>query len=169
MNMRVLTARAAMLGTAAAAALFATPAVAAQPNPPPPATQAGTDTPTPTDVQTQGQAATGSDQTIYVTARRRSELLLNVPVAVSAYSGEQLNRQGALTITEVAKTTPNVTLKVSRGTNSTLTPFIRGIGQQDPVAGFEQGVGVYLDDVYFNRPQAAVLDIYDVERIEVLR
>jgi len=169
MNMRVLTARAAMLGTAAAAALFATPAVAAQPNPPPPATQAGTDTPTPTDLQTQGQAATGSDQTIYVTARRRSELLLNVPVAVSAYSGEQLNRQGALTITEVAKTTPNVTLKVSRGTNSTLTPFIRGIGQQDPVAGFEQGVGVYLDDVYFNRPQAAVLDIYDVERIEVLR
>jgi iron complex outermembrane receptor protein len=167
--MRVLTARAALLGTAAAAAFFATPAVAAQPNPPPPAAKAGTDTPTPTDTQTQAQAATGSDQTIYVTARRRSELLLNVPVAVSAYSGEQLNRQGALTITDVAKTTPNTTLKVSRGTNSTLTPFIRGIGQQDPVAGFEQGVGLYLDDVYFNRPQAAVLDIYDVDRIEVLR
>ena len=104
-----------------------------------------------------------------VTARRRNELLLNVPVAVTAYSGEQLDRSGALNITDVAQTTPNVTLEVSRGTNSTLTPFIRGIGQQDPVAGFEQGVGLYLDDVYFNRPQAAVLDIYDVERIEVLR
>jgi iron complex outermembrane receptor protein len=163
--MRVSIARAALLGTAAVAALFATSAIA-QPNPPAPA---GTDAPTTNDATTQAQAATGSDQTIYVTARRRSELLLNVPVAVSAYSGEQLNRQGALTITEVAKTTPNVTLKVSRGTNSTLTPFIRGVGQQDPVAGFEQGVGVYLDDVYFNRPQAAVLDIYDVDRIEVLR
>ncbi len=54
-------------------------------------------------------------------------------------------------------------------TNSTLTAFIRGVGQQDPVAGFEQGVGIYLDDVYLNRPQGAVLDIYDVERIEVLR
>ncbi|HBQ54655.1 MAG TPA: TonB-dependent receptor, partial [Erythrobacter sp.] len=54
-------------------------------------------------------------------------------------------------------------------TNSTLSAFIRGIGQQDPVSGFEQGVGIYLDDVYLNRPQAAVLDIYDVERIEVLR
>jgi iron complex outermembrane receptor protein len=43
------------------------------------------------------------------------------------------------------------------------------VGQQDPVAGFEAGVGIYLDDVYLNRPQAAVLDIYDVERIEVLR
>ncbi len=92
-----------------------------------------------------------------------------MPVAVTAYSGEQLNRQGALDITDIADTTPNVTLEVSRGTNSTLTPFIRGIGQQDPVAGFEQGVGLYLDDVYLNRPQAAVLNIYDVERIEVLR
>jgi iron complex outermembrane receptor protein len=43
------------------------------------------------------------------------------------------------------------------------------VGQQDPVAGFESGVGLYLDDVYLNRPQAAVMDIYDVERIEVLR
>lgn len=166
--MRVIHARAALLGTAAAAALSATSAFA-QPGPSAAGTQPAADTQTSSNAQTQGQAATGSDQSIVVTARRRNELLLNVPVAVSAYSGEQLNRQGALTITEVAKTTPNVTLKPSRGTNSTLTPFIRGVGQQDPVAGFEQGVGVYLDDVYFNRPQAAVLDIYDVDRIEVLR
>ncbi|MFX6023595.1 TonB-dependent receptor plug domain-containing protein, partial [Acinetobacter baumannii] len=42
-------------------------------------------------------------------------------------------------------------------------------GQQDPLAGFESGVGIYLDDVYLARPQGAVADIYDVERIEVLR
>jgi len=167
--MRVLSARAAMLGTAAAAAFLATSANAKSAAPAPGTPASADDQAANNNAQTQAQAATGSDQGITVTARRRNELLLNVPVAVSAYSGEQLNRQGALTITEVAKTTPNVTLKVSRGTNSTLTPFIRGIGQQDPVAGFEQGVGVYLDDVYFNRPQAAVLDIYDVERIEVLR
>jgi iron complex outermembrane receptor protein len=162
--MRVTSARAAWFGSVAAAALFTTPASAAATQPsakPAPAT--------PENAQTQAQAATGSDQTIVVTARRRNEVLLNVPVAVTAYSGEQLDRQGALNITDVAQTTPNVTLKVSRGTNSTLSPFIRGIGQQDPVAGFEQGVGIYVDDVYLNRPQAAVLDIYDVERIEVLR
>src|SRR4051794_33689436 len=161
--MRAISARAAMFGTVAAAALFTSPAAAAtqgNPTASPPSTN---------DAQTQAQAATGSDQQIVVTARRRNELLLNVPVAVTAYSGEQLNRQGALDITDIGDTTPNVTLEVSRGTNSTLTPFIRGIGQQDPVAGFEQGVGLYLDDVYLNRPQASVLDIYDVERIEVLR
>src|SRR5438270_14071533 len=166
--MRVLSARAALLGTAAAAAFLATSANA-QPKPRPVGAQPSADAQTTNNAQTQTQAATGSDQAIVVTARRRNELLLNVPIAVSAYSGEQLDRQGALTITDVAKTTPNVTLKVSRGTNSTLTPFIRGIGQQDPVAGFEQGVGVYVDDVYLNRPQAALLEFYDVDSIAVPR
>jgi iron complex outermembrane receptor protein len=106
---------------------------------------------------------------IVVTARRRNELLQDVPIAVTAYSGAQLEREGAIDITDVGDTTPNVTIETSRGTNSTLTAFIRGVGQQDPVAGFEQGVGLYLDDVYLNRPQGTVLDIYDVERIEVLR
>ena len=106
---------------------------------------------------------------IIVTARRREENLVDVPIAVTAYSGEALNQAGAIDITDIGQTTPNTTLEASRGTNSTLTAFIRGVGQQDPVSGFEQGVGIYLDDVYLNRPQAAVLDIYDVERIEVLR
>ncbi|MDK2768103.1 MAG: TonB-dependent receptor [Sphingomonas sp.] len=106
---------------------------------------------------------------IVVTARRREETLISVPIAITAYSGAQLERSGAIDITDLGNTTPNVTLENSRATNSTLSAFIRGIGQQDPVSGFEQGVGIYLDDVYLNRPQAAVLDIYDVERIEVLR
>ncbi|MXP45688.1 TonB-dependent receptor [Allopontixanthobacter sediminis] len=106
---------------------------------------------------------------IIVTARRREERLIDVPIAVTSISGEQLAQRGALDITDVAQSVPNVTLEASRGTNSTLSAFIRGVGQQDPVSGFEQGVGIYLDDVYLNRPQAAVLDIYDVERVEVLR
>ncbi|QYJ07899.1 TonB-dependent receptor [Qipengyuania flava] len=114
-----------------------------------------------------GEQAQGN--TIIVTARRREERLVDVPLAVTALSGDELSQRGALDITDVGQTVPNVTLEASRATNSTLSAFIRGIGQQDPVSGFEQGVGIYLDDVYLNRPQAAVLDIYDVERIEVLR
>ena len=110
-----------------------------------------------------------SNQPILVTARRREENLIDVPIAITAISGDQLAAQGAMDITALAETVPNVTLEPSRATNSTLTAFIRGVGQQDPVAGFEQGVGIYLDDVFLNRPQAAVLDIYDVQRIEVLR
>jgi iron complex outermembrane receptor protein len=119
---------------------------------------------------TEPQAAEADDAAaIIVTARRREERLVDVPIAVSTFSGAELDKRGALDITDVASVIPNVTMETSRGTNSTLSAFIRGIGQQDPVSGFEQGVGIYLDDVYLNRPQAAVLDIYDVERIEVLR
>ena len=119
-------------------------------------------------------AAAASDESsngseIIVTARRREENLVDVPIAVSAFSGESLEMRGALDITEIGNITPNTTLETSRGSNSTLSAFIRGIGQQDPVSGFEPGVGIYLDDVYLNRPQAGVLDIYDLERIEVLR
>jgi iron complex outermembrane receptor protein len=106
---------------------------------------------------------------VQVTAQRREQNLLDVPLSVSAFDGDLLSELGVQDITEVGKITPNVTLEVSRGTNTTLTAFIRGVGQQDPVAGFEAGVGIYLDDVYLNRPQGAVLDVFDVERIEVLR
>ena len=115
-------------------------------------------------------AAPADDEgAIVVTARRREENLIDVPIAITAISGDQLANQGSADITALAETVPNVTLEASRATNSTLSAFIRGVGQQDPVSGFEQGVGIYLDDVYLNRPQAAVLDIYDVQRIEVLR
>lgn len=106
---------------------------------------------------------------VVVTAQRREENLLDVPLSVSAFSGDLLADLGIQTMDEVAKISPNVTLEVSRGTNNTLSAFIRGVGQQDPVAGFESGVGIYVDDVYLNRPQGAVLEVYDVERIEVLR
>ena len=106
---------------------------------------------------------------IVVTARRREELIQDVPGAVTAFSAAQIEKAGIPDVSGIADMVPSTTLKASRATNSTLTAFIRGIGQQDPVAGFEQGVGIYLDDVYLNRPQAAVLDVYDVQRIEVLR
>ncbi|MDP3458868.1 MAG: TonB-dependent receptor [Hyphomonas sp.] len=106
---------------------------------------------------------------VIVTAQRREQNLLDVPLSVSAFSGDLLADLGVQTLDEVAKISPNVTLEVSRGTNNTLSAFIRGVGQQDPVAGFESGVGIYLDDVYLNRPQGAVMEVYDVERIEVLR
>jgi iron complex outermembrane receptor protein len=106
---------------------------------------------------------------VVVTARRRAELIQDVPGAVSAISGAELDKQAVPDITALTDVIPSTTLKSSRGTNTTLTAFIRGIGQQDPVAGFEPGVGIYLDDVYLARPQGALTDIYDLERIEVLR
>lgn len=109
------------------------------------------------------------DGAIVVTARRREETLLDVPMAVSAFSGETLENRGVTNISEIAQAAPSVTIEPSRATNTTLTAFIRGVGQQDPLAGFEPGVAIYIDDIYLARPQGALLDVYDVERVEVLR
>src|SRR5688572_6274699 len=125
----------------------------------------------PAQAQSNPPSASGATTTesIVVTARRREELIQDVPVSVSAFSGQQIEQAGIQDVTGLADLTPNTTLKASRATNTTLTAFIRGIGQQDPVAGYEQGVGIYLDDVYLARPQGALTDIYDLDRIEVLR
>src|SRR5918994_7280966 len=92
---------------------------------------------------------------VTVTARRREESLQDVPIAVSAFSAEQIEATGAPDITWLQQSTPNLTLQVARGSNSTLIAFIRGVGQQDPLWGFEPGVGLYIDDVYIARPQGA--------------
>ncbi|MBL4764634.1 MAG: TonB-dependent receptor [Colwellia sp.] len=106
---------------------------------------------------------------IEVTARKSLETLQSVPVAITSIGAEQLAQNGISVMTEIQQFSPNTTLQSSRGTNSTLTAFIRGVGQEDPLWGYEPGVGIYIDDVYMARPQGAVLDIIDVERIEVLR
>jgi iron complex outermembrane receptor protein len=122
-----------------------------------------------TGAATAAAATDGGVKQVVVTARRRTELIQDVPGAVTALSGAELEKQAIPDITVLTEKVPNTTLKASRGTNTTLTAFIRGVGQQDPVAGYEQGVGIYLDDIYLARPQGALTDIYDLERIEVLR
>ena len=119
--------------------------------------------------QQAGERDTDEVAEVVVTARRREESLQDVPIAVSAFSGERLEQLGAQDITTLQQTSPNTTVQIARGSNSTLIGFIRGVGQQDPLWGFEPGVGLYIDDVYVARPQGAVLDIFDVQRIEVLR
>lgn len=117
----------------------------------------------------QADESKGKLERIEVTARKTVESLQEVPVAITSLGSVELAEKGISVLTEVQQFSPNTTLQTSRGTNSTLTAFIRGLGQQDPLWGYEPGVGIYVDDVYIARPQGAVLDLLDVQRIEVLR
>ena len=108
-------------------------------------------------------------QEVIVTAQKRTQNQQDVPVAITALTALELEHKGITTTVDLEKSTPNAQFRASRATNSTLTAYIRGVGQQDPLWGFEPGVGVYVDDVYYARPQAAVMEVFDVERIEVLR
>jgi iron complex outermembrane receptor protein len=104
-----------------------------------------------------------------VTARRKEENVQDVPIAVTLKTGLELEQLAAADISELQTDVPNLSIYAGRNQSTTLTAFIRGVGQADPLWGVDPGVGLYLDDVYIARPQGALLDVYDVRRIEVLR
>ena len=108
-------------------------------------------------------------QEVIVTARRRDENVQDVPIAVTTLDAAELQSRGAEDISALGAATPNLTIYRARAFNGTVTAYIRGVGQGDPVWGVDPGVAIYLDDVYLARPQGALLDILDVERVEVLR
>jgi len=117
-------------------------------------------------------ASEGSTRTldaVQVTARRREETLQEVPIAVTAFTAESLDKLNVRDLSDLGPQVPNLTIYAARGSSSTITAYIRGVGQSDPLWGVDPGVGIYLDDVYIARPQGALLDVFDVERIEVLR
>lgn len=106
---------------------------------------------------------------VVVTARKRQESAQDIPLALTAMSGEDLAINGINDMTDLQAHTSSLTIYAARGTSSTATAYIRGIGQSDPLWGVEPGVGIYINDVYLARPQSALLDMLDVERIEILR
>jgi len=107
-------------------------------------------------------------QEVVVTARRRTENLQDVPLTVSAITADTIQTQAVTNIEDLNSFVPNLKISQDRATSSTINIYIRGVGQSDPLWGFDPGVGVYVDDVYMARPQAALLDVLDVDRLEVL-
>jgi iron complex outermembrane receptor protein len=106
---------------------------------------------------------------IVVTSRRRSEVLQDVPIAISVVGGTQIEQSGAFNVNRVKELIPSVQLYTSNPRNTGIN--IRGIGSPFGLTndGLDPGVGFYVDGVYYARPAAATLDFIDVERIEVLR
>ncbi len=104
---------------------------------------------------------------IIVTARRREESLWTVPGSVSAFSGPQLRDLQATDMRQVQYAVPNFHFQRSDSSNAAV--YLRGIGQNDSLPFVEPGVGVYVDDVYVARTQAAFVELFDIERVEVLR
>lgn len=106
---------------------------------------------------------------VLVTARRRVESAQTVPVAVSSFQADDLYALQADALDSLQGAVPNLNLVQGRGSNSSANIFVRGIGQPDALQTFDPAVGVYVDDVYLSRIQGALMNLYDVERVEVLR
>ena len=106
---------------------------------------------------------------VVVTARRVEEDLQDVPIPVAVLGEDFLADTGAYNVGKINQLVPSVQFYSTNPRNTAIN--IRGLGSPFGLTndGIEQGVGLYLDGVYFARPASAVMDFIDVERIEVLR
>jgi iron complex outermembrane receptor protein len=113
--------------------------------------------------------ATPDTGEVVVTARRRTERLQDVPIAVSVISGQTIADQGAFNVNRLQQSVPTLQFYSSNPRNSAIN--IRGLGAPFGLTndGIEQGVGLYIDQVYIGRIGASTFDFNDVDRIEVLR
>lgn len=117
-------------------------------------------------------SAPAESNDIIVTARRTSERLQDVPVAVTALSGDALVARSVDTLDQIARFTPSVRFDGAAalsGGNYNATVFIRGIGQNDFAIFSDPGVGFYVDDVYYARSIGGVMDAVDISSVQVLR
>ena len=118
--------------------------------------------------QALAQDAAGAVDEIVVTARFRAEALTDVPIALSALSGDDLADRGLNNIQDIARSVPTVDFRTG-ASNKDRTVFIRGVGTISTSPGVEPSVSTVLDGVVLTRPGQSTLDLLDIERIEVLR
>lgn len=109
-------------------------------------------------------APDGAD--IVVTAQRRAERLVDVPISVATAAPEDLERAGATSLENLTKITPGVYLQ--RAVYG-LSPTVRGIGSTLTASGGEQNVALYVDEIYYPTPTGNVFDLASVAGVEVLK
>ncbi|MBK6705292.1 MAG: TonB-dependent receptor [Caulobacteraceae bacterium] len=106
---------------------------------------------------------------IVVTATGRAAAIQDVPLAVTAVSGEQLENSGVQDLRDVTQVAPSLQMGTGQSNSSGTIARIRGIGTGSDNPGFEGAVGIFIDGVYRSRAGAALADLPELERVEVLR
>jgi outer membrane receptor protein involved in Fe transport len=105
---------------------------------------------------------------IVVTAQKRAQNIMDVPIAVSAVTGQQIVDAGIKDMADLQQNVPNLIVSGSQ-TTTTSTFSIRGISSTSNNFGVESSVGLYVDGVYRSRQSSMINDLVDVEAVEVLR
>lgn len=154
--MKVTKTIASMLAMTWAGAAFAQSAQPGQNTAPPPPGASSPD----------AAAPTGSGDDIIVTAQRRSQRLVDVPISIATASSADLERAGPTSIENLTKVTPGVYLQRA---GYGLSPTIRGIGSTLPASAGEQNVALYVDEIYYPTPTGNVFDLASIAGVEVLK
>ncbi len=108
-------------------------------------------------------------EAVTVTAQRVEESLQKVPVAVTAFDNRQLEIKQITNVQQASYSAPNLWMEKNTGTSSGSRAAIRGVGEDESFFTSDTPVGIYVDDVYIPRQTGAQFDLYELERLEVLR
>jgi outer membrane receptor protein involved in Fe transport len=114
-------------------------------------------------------AAESTIEEVIVTATKREESVQDVPIAVSAFSGQDLDQRGVVDMYGLQQVSPSVSVYNSNSTSNGGTFRIRGIGTTGNNPGLESAVGTFIDGIYRSRAGIAFNDMVDIDRVEVLR
>jgi len=128
--------------------------------------------PSDADVQaSSGATEEGGLTDIVVTARKRSqgELAQDVPIAITAVSGEQLRERNIVNLTQLAESVPNVAMDEISSLRGTANFSIRGLGANSTLPTLESATGTFIDGIYLANNQGVILDLFDLDGIEILR
>ncbi|MGY8985127.1 MAG: TonB-dependent receptor [Sphingomonadales bacterium] len=104
---------------------------------------------------------------IVVTAQKRSERLIDVPISMSVLSSDALEQTGLRALKNIAEYIPNLEISPSNDFRTIIN--IRGVGSSSRNIGYDSRVGVYVDGVYMGQSPAVNQELLDLERVEVLR
>jgi iron complex outermembrane receptor protein len=104
---------------------------------------------------------------IVVTAQKRTESLQDVPVAITAFTGEALRRLGITDLKGMSERVPGMYIAQQKPGQAQF--YVRGVGSNDDGPSSDQSIPVYIDEQYIPRTAGQVLDLFDLERVEVLR
>ena len=132
----------------------------------------GTSLATPAFAQDEDQASArtpAADNVIIVTATRRASDVQDIPIAVTAVTPQELNRQGVNNIQTLSTVAPSFNIQSSQTESQGTSIRIRGIGTTGNNIGLESAVGVFIDGVYQSRPGVALGELVDVQQVEILR
>ncbi len=113
--------------------------------------------------------AQGTLEEVVVTARKRSENLQEVPIAVSAFSAEQMDRFDVQNAMDLSTRVPNFLAPRNTVTFGAPQFFMRGAGRAENNWNYENAVAVFVDEVYLQSTSGAYIDMMDMESVEVLR
>ena len=110
-----------------------------------------------------------SIEEVLVTAQRRSESVQDIPVAVSAFTSEDMTRLAVTETMDVARLVPNFLAQNNTGLGTANVYSLRGLNNTESIATFDPPVGTYIDDFFIQRQNGNNYALFDIDRVEVLR